>query len=182
MNAAAVAGIAVASLAVPAGALAADEVPVDPPDVPRYIAANRVDSDANPGFTSQCRFLGIARGTTDVYSCTAGYPDDVTLRLEHDRGSLVYRATILTDRLEIDTDGFTLKLNRTQWCLKHSDVVCADALDRRLFERSYGTLVPGNIGCYWIDYRVHKLYAPCTSRIARELSGPDGPLPAWDGG
>lgn len=156
---------------------AALSVPVDPPGVPRYIAANRVDSDANPGYTSHCDFLGVRGGRTDVYSCTAGYPDDVTLRLEHDRDSAVYRATILTD--ELDYPGARLELDETEWCVVRSEIVCTDALDRRLFPRAYGTLVPGNIGCYWIDFRVHRLYDPCGARGMEWYNGPNGPGPAW---
>jgi hypothetical protein len=156
---------------------AAVAVPVDPPEVPRYIAANRVDSDANPGFTSNCVFLGVAARTTDVYSCTAGYPADVTLRLEHERGTTMYRATVLTDTL--DYPGASLVLNDTQWCTERSEVICDTELNRQLFPRAYGTLVPGNIGCHWIDYRVHRLDPPCDSAIARDLGGPYGSWPPW---
>jgi hypothetical protein len=99
----------------------------------------------------------------------------VTLRLEHDRGSLVYRATVLTDRL--DHHPATVEVNATQWCVRRSEIVCQDALDRRLFELSYGRLVPGNIGCHWIAPRVHRLDPPCDSAVARDLTGPNGPWP-----
>lgn len=58
-----------------------------------------IDEDpAADTLSGRCAFQGIAAQRVDVFLCLMRYHDaPITIRIEHDRGTLVYRWTILGD-------------------------------------------------------------------------------------
>jgi hypothetical protein len=81
-----------------------DGRPIDPADVPDQVAGMAIDSEPSYGFSSRCRFRGIAGGRADVYRCsvTGGVDGHLILKLAHDRASPWYRYEVLAERGALD--------------------------------------------------------------------------------
>ena len=76
--------------------------PTESAEIAGRVAGAAIDSDPSPGFSSRCRFRGVARGRVDVFRCAVGGGVDgnLLLHLEHPRESPWYRYRIVEQRGE----------------------------------------------------------------------------------
>lgn len=74
-------------------------MPDDPRSRAEHVAHFLIDEDPSAGALSgRCAFQGVAARRVDVFLCVMRYVGaPVTIRIEHDRGTLIYRWTFLAD-------------------------------------------------------------------------------------